>query len=164
MDIISKNEAFGPFLADEDVFAIARQHARGTVYMAALDCNWTGKNKAEGEKDYFNIWVAVSFHEEKDKVFLHGARFSTWNLEYEMKLASTEKNLGIYRLSLDNPEEFPNEFVVRLERESGEILYDNNNFRNYYIEHDKGHFATGISTQNSTLAFNSITPILVINH
>jgi hypothetical protein len=162
MHVISKNEVLGPFLADEDVLAIAMQHTRSTVYLAALDCNWAGKNKSGGEEDYLNIWAAVSFYEESDKVFMQGARFSTWNLEYEMKLVSSEKNLGLYRLSLQNPEEFPNEFVIRLERESGEQLYDNNNYRNYYIDHDKGHFATAVSNKSGVLYFDSIIPIKTI--
>jgi hypothetical protein len=162
MHTITKNEVFGPFLADEDVLAIAHQHTHGTVYLAALDCNWIGKNKADGEEDYFNVWAAVSFHEEKDKVFLHGARFSNWNVEWEMEFIVSEKNLGLYRLSLTNPEEFPNEFVIRLERETGERIYDNNQYRNYFIAHDKGHFATGISTKPNIFYFDSIIPLKTI--
>jgi len=153
MNAISKNEALGPFLNDEDALAIAQQHASGVIRLAALDCKWT---------EYFNLWAAVSFYEKEDKVFLHGARFSNWNLGYEMELVGTEKNLGLYRISLTNPEQFPNEFVIRLERENGEHFYDNNDYRNYYIDHSKGHFTTAISNKGSILSFDSITPIKII--
>jgi hypothetical protein len=153
---------FGPFLSDEVVLAIARQRIAGVVSLAALDCNWTDGNS--DEKDYFNLWAVVSFYEKKDRVFLHGARFSNWNFEYEMKLAGKEKNIGLYRLSLDNVNDFPNEFVLRLERETGEQIYDNNNFRNYYIEHSKGHFATAISCDNNIFSFESIIPMRIVNH
>lgn len=155
---------FGPFLGDEDVWAIAKQRMSGAVSLAALDCNWTGSAKVPGEKDYFNIWAVVSFPEKKDRVFLHGARFSTWNLEIEMKLVGTVKNVGLYRLSLENPNEFPNEFVLLLKREeTGEEIYDNNNYRNYYIEHSKGHFATAVSHGGSVFSFDSIIPVKVIH-
>jgi len=159
-----KKEALGPFLDDEAVLKIARQSIAGTVFLAALDCNWTGKNKISDEKDYFNVWAAVSFYQKKDKVLLHGARYSNWNLEYEMELVNTVENLGLFRLSLSNPNEFPNEFVILLERETGEQIYDNNNFRNYYIEHNKGHFATAIAQGDSVFSFEAITPINIICH
>ncbi len=157
-----KKDALGPFLDDEAVLKIARQRIAGTLSLAALDCNWTGKNRVGGEKDYFNAWAAVSFYEKEDKVFLHGARFSNWDLEYEMELVSTAENLGLFRLSLDNPDKFPNEFVIRLEREAGELIYDNNNYRNFYIEHNKGHFATAIAQGGSIYFFETITPIHII--
>ncbi|MDR1829939.1 MAG: hypothetical protein LBQ76_04125 [Candidatus Fibromonas sp.] len=159
-----KKEALGPFLDDEAVLKIARQRIAGTVFLAALDCNWTGKNRVNDEKDYLNVWVAVSFYQRKDKVFLHGARFSNWTLEHEMELVSTVENLGLFRLSLNNPDVFPNEFVIRLERETGEQIYDNNNFRNFYIEHNKGHFATAIAQGDSIFSFETITPIHIICH
>jgi hypothetical protein len=158
-----ENENFGPFLSDKDVWAMVKQPA-GTVFLAALDCNWTGENRVSGEKDYFNMWVAVNFCEEKDKVFLHGARFSNWNLEYELKPLGIKNNTGLFRLALDNPNEFPNEFVIRLERESGEQIYDNNNYRNFSIEHSKGHFASAISQGGNVLSFETIIPIKVINN
>jgi hypothetical protein len=162
METILKNEAFGPFLDDEAILKIAGQRIDGTVSLVALDCNWTGKNKASNEKDYFNVWAAVSFYQGKDKVFLNGARFSNWDLEREMELVGTVENLGLFRLSLNNPNEFPNEFVIRLERETGEQIYDNNNFRNFYIEHNKGHFATAIAQGGSIFSFEKITPIHII--
>jgi hypothetical protein len=157
-----ENKHFGPFLTDEAVLAIACKRAIGSVSLAALDCNWTGQNKVQGEKDYFDIWAAVSFFDENDRVFLHGARFSNWNLEYEMNLVLTSENMGLYRLALDNPNEFPNEFVIRLVKETGEELYDNNNYRNYSIEHNNGHFATAIKRHSSIIVFDSITPIEII--
>ncbi len=157
------NKNFGPFLSDNDVWAIVHQrNTSAIVYLAALDCNWVGENRAEGENDYFNMWVAVSFYEEKDMVFLHGARFCNWNLEYKMKLVGTENNVGLFRLSLNNPEEFPNEFVIRLERENGEHIYDNNNYRNYYIEHNKGLFASAVSQAGNVFSFETIIPVKVI--
>ena len=159
-----KKEALGPFLDDEDILKIAGQCITGTVFLVALDCNWVGKNRVSGEKDYFNVWAAVSFYQGKDKVFLNGARFSNWDLEREMELVGTVENLGLFRLSLNNPNEFPNEFVIRLERETGEQIYDNNNFRNFCIEHGKGHFATAIAQGDSIFSFETITPIHIICH
>ena len=155
---------FGPFLDNEAVLATLHQHTAAVVSLAALDCNWTDDGNASGEKDYFNLWAAVSFYETTDRVFLQGGRFSNWNIEYELKLVSTEKNIGLYRLSLNNANEFPNEFVLRLERETGEYVYDNNNYRNYYIERGKGHFATAISCEGNVFSFETIIPVKVINY
>ncbi len=163
METILKNEALGPFLDDEAVLKIARQHTAGTFSLVAFDCNWIGKSRIKGEKDYFNVWAAVSFHEKKDKVFLHGGRFCNWNLEYEMELACSAENIGIYRLSLDNPDDFPNEFVIRLDRESGEQIYDNNNYRNFFVEHGRGHFASALAQGNTVFSFETIIPLKVIN-
>jgi hypothetical protein len=158
-----ENKNFGPFLGDKDVWAIVRKRNTSAImYLTAFDCYWTGENKANGEKDYFNIWVAVSFYEKKDRVFLHGARFSNWSLEYEMKQVGTENNIGLFRLALDNSNEFPNEFVIRLERESGEHIYDNNNYRNYYIEHGKGLFASAVAQNGSVFSFETIIPVKVV--
>ena len=157
------NKNFGSFLTDEAVLEITQQHIPGVVSLVAFDCNWTDGNDASGEKDYFNLWAAVSFHEKKDRIFLHGARFSNWNIEYEMKLIGKVENTGVYRLSLNNVNEFPNEFVIRLERETGEQIYDNNNFRNYYIEHSKGRFTTAIAHKGSIFSFESIIPVKIIN-
>jgi len=154
----------GPFLDNKAVLATLHQHTTAIVYLAALDCNWTDDGNDASEKDYFNLWAAVSFYETTDRVFLQGARFSNWNIEYELKLASTEKNIGLYSLSLNNANEFPTEFVLRLERETGECIYDNNNFRNYYIERGKGHFATAISCEGNVFSFESIIPLSVINY
>ena len=157
-----KKDALGPFLDDEAILKIAKQRITGTVFFVALDCNWVGKNRVSGEKDYFNIWAAVSFYQGKDKVFLSGARFSNWDLEHEMELVGTVENLGLFRLSLDDPNVFPNEFVIRLERETGEQIFDNNNFRNFCIEHSKGHFVTAITQGDSIFSFETITPIHII--
>jgi hypothetical protein len=154
----TKKNPFGPFLDDAAVTEIVQQNAFETLSMAALDCNWV----SGGEKNYFNLWAAVKFYEKKDKVFLHGARFCNWNLEYEMKFVCAVENTGIYRLSLNNPEEFPNEFVMHLKRESGEHIYDNNNYRNFFIEHDKGHFATAIAHNGNVFYFGTIIPIKII--
>jgi len=158
------NKLLGPFLDNEAVLATLNQHTVAVLYLAALDCNWTDNSKASGEKDYFNLWAAVSFYEKSDRVFLQAARSSNWNIEHELKLVSTEKNIGLYRLSLENVSEFPNEFVLRLERETGECIYDNNNYRNYYIERGKGHFATAISHDGNVFSFESIIPLKVINY
>jgi len=155
---------FGPFLDDKAVLATFQQHTAAAVSLAALDCNWTDDGNMSGEKDYFNLWAVVSFYEKTDRVFLQGARFSNWNIEYELKLVSTEKNIGLYRLSLNNASEFPNEFVLRLERETGECIYDNNNLRNYYIERGRGHFATAVSLDGNIFSFESIIPIKVLNY
>jgi len=149
-------ELLGPFLNDKAVLATLRQGAASIVSLAALDCNWTDDGNSNGEKDYFNVWAAVSFYEKTDKVFLQGARFSNWNIEYELRFVGKEKNLGLYSISLDNAGDFPNEFVIRLERETGEYIYDNNNFRNYFIERGKGHFATAISFGGKVFSFESI--------
>jgi hypothetical protein len=154
----------GPFLNDKAVLATLHQHTAAVVSLAALDCNWTDDSNANGEKDYFNLWAAVSFYEKTDRVFLQGARFSNWNVEYELKLASKDNNIGLYRLSLNNANEFPNEFVLRLERETGEYIYDNNNFRNYYIERGKGHFATAISYDGSVFFFESIIQVKIASY
>jgi len=155
---------FGPFLDDKAVLATLNQHAAAVVSLAALDCNWTDDGNVSGEKDYFNLWAVVSFYEKTDRVFLQGARFSNWNIEYELRLASTEKNIGLYRMSLNNANEFPNEFVLRLERETGEYIYDNNNFRNYFIERGKGHFATAISFDGCVYSFESIIPVKIASY
>ena len=155
---------FGPFLDDKAVLATVHQYTTAIVSLAALDCNWTDDGGENGEKDYFNLWAAVSFYEKTDRVFLQGGRFSNWNVEYELKLVSTEKNIGLYRISLNSASEFPNEFVIRLERENGECIYDNNNLRNYYIERGRGHFATAISQDGNVFSFESIVPIKVINY
>jgi len=155
---------FGPFLDDKAVLATVHQYTTAIVSLAALDCNWTDDGNEDGEKDYFNLWAAVSFYEKTDRVFLQGARFSNWNIEYELKLVSTEKNIGLYRLSLNNANEFPNEFVLRLERETGEYIYDNNNFRNYFIERGKGHFATAISSEDGVFSFESIIPVKIASY
>jgi len=162
--LLMNTELLGPFLDDKAVLATIHQHTAAIVSLAALDCNWTDENNASDDKDYFNLWAAVSFYEKTDRVFLQGARFSNWNIEYELKFVSKEKNVGLYRLSLNNANDFPNEFVLRLERETGEYIYDNNNYRNYYIERGKGHFATAISKGNSVFSFESIIPIKVINY
>jgi hypothetical protein len=154
------NKLLGPFLDDKAVLATF-QRTTAAVSLVALDCNWTDDGNTNEEKDYFNLWAAVSFYETTDRVFLQGARFSNWNVEYELKLASTEKSIGLYRLSLDNAGEFPNEFVLRLERETGECIYDNNNFRNYFIERGKGHFATAISCEGNVFSFESIINVKI---
>jgi len=153
----------GPFLDDKAVLATLYQRTTSAVSLAALDCNWADDDNADEEKNYFNLWAAVSFYETTDRVFLQGARFSNWNIEYELKLASTEKSMGLYRLSLDNAGEFPNEFVLRLDRETGECIYDNNNFRNYFIERGKGHFATAISCDGNVFSFESIINVKIAN-
>jgi len=157
-------ELFGPFLDDKAVLAALHQHAAAAVALAALDCNWPDDDNADKEKDYFNLWASVSFYEKTDRVFLQGARFSNWNIEYELRLVSTEKNIGLYRLSLNSAGEFPNEFVLRLERETGECIYDNNNYRNYYIERGKGHFATAISLEGKVFSFESIIPVKIASY
>jgi len=159
MQTIFVQDVFGPFLDDEAVLKIAQQRTTEVVSLAAFDCNWT----PDAEKNYFNVWAAVSFCGSKDKVFLHGGRFCHWNLEYEMEQVGMVKNMGLFRLSLDNKETFPNEFVIRLEREFGEHIYDNNNFRNFSIEHDKGHCVSAIAFGTGIYSFNSIIPIQVIN-
>jgi len=157
-------EFFGPFLDDKAVLATLNQRTAAAVSLAALDCNWTDDDNANDEKDYFNLWASVSFYEKTDRVFLQGARFSNWNIEYELKFVSKEKNTGLYRLSLNNAGEFPNEFVLRLERETGEYVYDNNNYRNYYIERGKGHFATAISCGGNVFSFESIIPVKIASN
>jgi hypothetical protein len=159
-----KNNQFGPFLSDKAVLAIVQQSTIGPVALAALDCNWTDRGKTSEAADYFNIWAAVRFHEKEDRVFLHGARFSNWTVEHEMKFACSAGNIGLYSLSLDNQDHFPNEFVIRLEREAGEQIYDNNDYRNYYVEHSKGYFATAISQDGCIFSFDSIVPIKVISY
>ncbi|GBU26373.1 hypothetical protein R83H12_03069 [Fibrobacteria bacterium R8-3-H12] len=158
------NKLFGPFLDDKAVLATLHQHTAAVISLAALDCNWADDGNEGIEKDYFNLWAAVSFYETTDRVFLQGARFSNWNIEYELKLVSKEKSMGLYRLSLDNAGEFPNEFVLRLERETGECIYDNNNFRNYFIERGKGHFATAISSEGNVFSFESIIPVNITSY
>ncbi|MCL2284247.1 MAG: hypothetical protein FWC26_13100 [Fibromonadales bacterium] len=157
MQTTHAHDAFGPLLNDEAVLKIAQQRSTGVVSLAALDCNWT----ANAEKNYFNIWAAVSFHQRKDRMFLQGGRFCNWNLEYEMKLVCTEKNMSLYSLSLNNRNEFPNEFVIRLDRESGEHLYDNNDYLNYSIEHSQGRFATAIAQGSKVFSFDTIVPIKI---
>jgi len=159
MQTIFVHDVFGPFLDDEAVLKIVQQRTTGVVSLAAFDCNWT----QDSEKNYFNVWAVVSFCENKDRVFLHGGRFCHWNLEYEMELVNTVKNIGLFRLSLDNNETFPNEFVIRLEREFGEHIYDNNNYRNFSIEHGKGHCVSAIACGTEIYSFDSIIPIQVIN-
>jgi len=153
----------GHFLNDNAVLALIPKHSPSVVYLVALDCNWTGKILSDGE-EYFDIWVAVSFHENKDRIFIHGARFSNWNLEYEMSFAGKSGNTGLYKLSLKNSNDFPNEFVIKLVRESGEHIYDNNDYRNYSIEHGKGRFATAVSFENRVLSFGKIIPIKVTDN
>jgi len=130
-----------------------------TMSLIALDCNWT----ADSEKNYFNVWAAVSFHQRKDRLFLHGARFCNWSLEYEMEPVITVDNMNLYRLSLNKPSEFPNEFVLRLDRETGEQIYDNNDYRNYSIEHDQGHFVSAILQSTGIFSFETIIPVKIIS-
>jgi len=157
MQKISKNEAVGPFLDDAAALKIAQHRTGGVVYLAALDCNWA----EDAAKNYFNIWVAVSFHQNNDRVFLHGAKFCNWNLDYEMKLVNTVNNMSLYRLSLNKSGEFPDEFVIRLERESGEHIYDNNDYVNYSIEYSRGHLATAIALDSAIVSYETITPFKV---
>jgi len=157
-------ELFGPFLDNKAVLATLHQHTAAIVSLAALDCNWTDESNSSSDKDYFNLWAAVSFYEKTDRVFLQGARFSNWNIEYELKLVGKEKNMGLYSLSLNNANDFPNEFVLRLERETGEYIYDNNNYRNYFIERGKGHFATAISFGGGVFSFESIINMNIVKY
>ncbi|MCL2261267.1 MAG: hypothetical protein FWC15_07955 [Fibromonadales bacterium] len=153
----SKNDVSVKLLDNEAALKLAQYRTCGGVSLTALDCNWA-ENAANS---YFHIWVAVSFHQGKDKVFLHGARYSNWNLDYEMTLANTINNMGLYSLSLSNPDEFPDEFVLRLERETGEHIYDNNDYHNYFIEHGGGHCASAVKFGSGIVSFETITPVKV---
>ena len=159
MQTILKNEVLGPFLDDDDVLKIAQHRMVGPVSLAAFDCNWT----TSPEKNYFNVWAVVSFHQRTDKVFLQGGRFCHWNMEYEMKLVSTKNNVSLYRLSLHNADDFPNEFVLRLERENGEHIYDNNNYSNFSIEHSQGHSMSAIAQGAGIFSFESIISAKVMH-
>lgn len=152
-----ENNVSVQLLSDEAVLKLAQQRMGGIVSLTALDCNWADS----AASSYFNVWAAVSFHQGNDKVFLHGARYSNWNLDYKMKLINTMNNMSLYGLSLNNPDEFPDEFVLRLERETGEHIYDNNDYRNYSIEHGVGHSASAVTFGSGIISFETITSVKV---
>lgn len=160
MSINLNKEIPGLFLNTESVSKIIQYHSKETIFLAALDCNWVEQNSTC--QSYFNLWAAVNFYEDNDRIFLHGARFSTWNIEYELAFVKKVGNIGLFQLSLNNADEFPNEFVIRLERESGEHFYDNNDYRNYHVGNNQGHFSTAISCNKGIYSFGSIIPIKVI--
>jgi len=151
----SKNDVSVRLFDDGAALKLAQQRTGGVVSLTALDCNWV-ENAANS---YFHLWAAVSFHQNNDRVFLHGARYSNWNLGYEMKLISTVNNLSLYGLLLNNADEFPDEFVLRLERETGEHIYDNNDYRNYSIEHGVGRCASAVAFGSGIVCFGTVTPV-----
>ncbi|GHV13849.1 hypothetical protein AGMMS49938_09020 [Fibrobacterales bacterium] len=149
------------FLNDDAVLEVVKTKPRETVLFAGLDCNWN-TNSDNTEKDYFNVWAVVNFYEKTDRVILQGARFGKWNLDFVMQFVKAMGNVGLYKISLDNQSEFPDEFVIRLERDMGERFYDNNNYRNYYLDHSKGHLATGIAIDERVISFNAITTFKIL--
>jgi hypothetical protein len=93
------------------------------------------------------------------QMVLQGARFGVWNVERAFRPLSEVAGRVLYGLSLENQNEFPDEFVIRFDRTSGERVYDNNNFHNYHIEKYAGHSLNVIPAQEVLFDLGEITAV-----
>jgi len=149
----------GSFLSDETVIALVKQKHVNPVFFAAIDCNWGPPVSGRADADYFNLWVAVQYFDEQDKVFLQGARFDDWSVEHEMKLMAHADKIGIYQVSLHDAYTFPNEFVVRLNKADGGVFYDNNSGNNFRLEPYRGHYISAVQSGSVIFSLDNITPV-----
>jgi hypothetical protein len=128
----------------------------------ALDCNLGAPVGGRFDSDYFKVWAVGSAGHE-GKMVLQGARFGVWNLEREFKAVQEVSGRVLYELSLENQNEFPDEFVVRFDRTSGERVYDNNKFNNYHLEKYSGHSLTAIPAGDILFDLGGILPVRLFN-
>ena len=152
-------------LTDDDAKALARQKAGNTVSFIALDCNWGPPISGRADTDYFEIWAAAkkegkgSKAGKGDKVYVQGARNGVWDVDVEMKKIADLDNHTLYHLSMGVGSDAPEEFVIRLVREDGTTLYDNNGNKNYRVSRYIGHSVSAVATKEAIFDLGEIFPV-----
>jgi hypothetical protein len=125
-----------------EALTLAQQTARGEVRLIAAEYNWGPPISGRFDTDFMHIWAAARVG--TGSLFLHGQRTNgDWSIDIPFERAASfttpdHVDYDFYSLTLGSPQDFPTQFVLRLDRGNGENRYDNNNGENYRIEPYRG--------------------------
>ena len=136
-------------LTTQDALALARQVAHAPVQLIAVEYNWGPPVSGRFDVDFVQLWGAAHAHPGA-KVVLHGERCDgSWSLDLPLiRLAAFSSGSGsayeLHGLTLRAQQEFPRQFVLRLERADGHVAYADDQGRNYHIPPHQGRGLSAI--------------------
>lgn len=153
-------------LSQNDVEALAAQTAQGMVHLIAVDYNWGPPIPGRFDTDFLRIWAVAQGDGSTGAVFLQGAQQGKWSINTRLGFqrvlsapTQSPSTYGLYFLELGSSYGFPDEFVIRFDKDGTSYYDDNGGFgHNYHLVPNQGHGASAIAGAEAIFALPDISP------